>query len=88
MEVIAFLIVGLLAGWIASFLVTGKGAGLFPDIIVGVVGAFIGGYVFRYFDVTAYGFFGSLGMSVVGAVLFLLVIGVFYKRRYITKPKL
>lgn len=74
MNLLIFLIIGLIAGWIASFLVKGHGSGTLMDIVLGIVGAVIGGYVFSYFDIGAYGFWGSVGMSVVGAVLFLTVV--------------
>ena len=79
MEFIIFLIVGLIAGWIANVIVKGHGAGVFLNMITGVVGAFVGGYVYRFFGVTSDPFFGSLGMSVVGSVIFLLLIGMVYK---------
>src|ERR1044071_10296786 len=45
--VIIWLIVGLIAGWLASQLVRGGGSGVATDIVVGIVGAFIGGLIFR-----------------------------------------
>lgn len=48
MEVILFLIVGLAIGWFARFLMKGSSYGLTGDIIVGVLGALIGGLLFRY----------------------------------------
>jgi len=77
MNIVGFLLVGLFAGWIASFIVEGHGLGPLGDMIVGVVGAFFGGFIFNSFGLTAYGFWGSLGMSVIGAVVFLFVIGLF-----------
>ena len=82
MEIITFLVVGLLAGWIASVLVKGRGSGVLSDIVIGVIGAFVGGFVFRLFDLTTYSFYGSLWMSVIGAVVFLLVAGIFQKRSH------
>jgi len=56
MSIIAWLGLGLLAGWIGSMIVNrGRGEGLILDIVLGVVGAFVGGFVF---DV-----FGSSGVS-------------------------
>ncbi|MDB5758842.1 MAG: hypothetical protein JWM30_2131, partial [Burkholderia sp.] len=46
MDLIWFLLVGLIAGWLASAIV-GGGFGLIGDIVIGVVGAFLGGYLFR-----------------------------------------
>lgn len=77
MNIIAFLLIGLFAGWIASSLIQGHGLGTPGDIIVGVIGAFVGGFVFDIFGITTYGFWGSLGMSVVGALVFLFIVGLF-----------
>jgi len=75
MNILAFLLVGLLSGWIASYLVEGHGLGALGDIIIGIIGAFVGGFVFNVFGITAYGFWGSVGMSVVGALIFLFIVG-------------
>jgi uncharacterized membrane protein YeaQ/YmgE (transglycosylase-associated protein family) len=69
-----FLVVGGLAGWIASVLVRGSGLGLIGDVAAGVVGAFLGGYMVRGLNITVYGFWGVLGMSILGAVLLLSVL--------------
>ena len=78
-----FLIVGGLAGWIASVLVEGSGLGLLGDIVVGVIGAFLGGFLAIGFNITIYGFWGVLGMSVVGAVILLVILRMFSPSRRI-----
>ena len=50
---ITFIIVGLIAGWIAGLIMKGRGLGVLGDIIVGVIGALLGGYIFRQFGITA-----------------------------------
>lgn len=77
MNIIVFLLVGLLAGWIASSLMKGEGLGIIGDIIVGVVGAFVGGFIFDLAGVNIYGFWSALGMSVIGAMVFLFLVGLF-----------
>lgn len=76
-----FLIVGGLAGWIASILVEGGGSGIFGDIIIGVIGGFMGGYFAYQFNINFYGFWGALGMSTLGAVVLLAVLRVFWRPR-------
>ena len=50
MSLISWLVVGLLAGWIGSMVVNrGRGEGLIMDIVLGVIGAFVGGYLFQMF---------------------------------------
>ena len=70
-----WLIVGLLAGAIAGTLVRGRGYGCLVDIVVGIIGAFIGGIVVGFFlPGTAVGFIGTLLVAVLGAVLLLAVL--------------
>lgn len=69
------LLIGLIAGAIAGALVQGKGFGCLLNIIVGIVGAVIGNWLFRELDIYVMsGFLGTLITAVVGAVVFLLVI--------------
>ena|SRR5215469_12003453 len=70
-----WVILGLIAGFIASKLVNKRGEGFILDVVLGIVGAFIGGWLFRLFGST--GVTGlnlwSLLVAIVGAVVFLLV---------------
>ena len=68
------LIIGAIAGWLAGTLVKGRGFGLIVDIIVGIVGAFIGGWVFGLLGLTAWGLLGQFCMATVGAVILLVII--------------
>ncbi|MGA8074040.1 MAG: GlsB/YeaQ/YmgE family stress response membrane protein [Candidatus Acidiferrales bacterium] len=68
------LIIGAIAGWLAGTLVKGRGFGLIVDIIVGIVGAFIGGWIFGLLGLTAWGLLGQLCMATVGAVILLVII--------------
>lgn len=69
-----FLLIGLVAGWIASRLVRGDGFGLVGNMIVGVVGAFVGSRLFHMAGIDAYGVIGDLVTAVVGAAVLLYVI--------------
>ncbi len=72
---LAWLVVGLLAGAVAGILVRGRGYGCLVDIIVGVIGSFVGGIVVGFFvPGTTYGFLGSLVVAILGAVLLLTFI--------------
>ena len=77
MSLITYLIIGLLAGWIASHLMEGRGFGLLGDIIIGIIGAFIGGYIFSWLGIAAGGFIGNLVMSAIGAIVLLFVVNLF-----------
>ena len=76
MSFILWLIIGALAGWIASIIMkTNAQQGLLIDIIVGIIGAFIGGYVVRFFGVDPdANLIISLITAVVGAVILLAII--------------
>ena len=52
MSLIAWIVVGLVAGWIGSMIVNRRGVGLIMDIVLGVVGAFVGGFLFHLFGHT------------------------------------
>ena len=71
---ILFLVIGLVAGWLASRVMRGGGFGLVGDLVVGVVGAFVGGWLFSLFGISAGGLLGSLVTAFVGAVALLYVI--------------
>ncbi|OGJ59112.1 transglycosylase [Candidatus Peribacteria bacterium RIFCSPHIGHO2_01_FULL_55_13] len=75
MDLIGFLIIGLLAGWTAGQLLKGRGFGIIGNIIVGIIGAVIGGFLFRALGFTAYGAIGSYVMAVVGALVLLFFVG-------------
>jgi uncharacterized membrane protein YeaQ/YmgE (transglycosylase-associated protein family) len=71
----AWLIIGLLAGAIAGVLVRGRGYGCLVDIVVGIVGSFVGGIIVGLFvPGTVFGFIGSLIVAVLGAVILLTFI--------------
>lgn len=66
-----FLIIGIIAGWLAGQITHGAGFGLIGDLVVGVVGAFVGGFLFKMFSITTYGTLGDLVMATVGAIVML-----------------
>jgi uncharacterized membrane protein YeaQ/YmgE (transglycosylase-associated protein family) len=76
MEILAWLIVGLISGVLASLVVGGTGYGLVGDIVVGIVGAFVGGWLFRMggWSVPFGGLAGTIFVAFIGAVLLLVVI--------------
>jgi uncharacterized membrane protein YeaQ/YmgE (transglycosylase-associated protein family) len=68
------IILGILAGFIASKLVRGSGMGLLMDLIVGIVGSVLGGWIFTLLELAPYGLIGQLIMAVIGAVVLLLLV--------------
>ncbi len=70
---ISFLVVGLLAGWIAGRLTKGSGFGLLGNLVVGVIGAFVGGLLFWLLGLTAHNLIGQIVTAVIGAVIALFI---------------
>jgi uncharacterized membrane protein YeaQ/YmgE (transglycosylase-associated protein family) len=73
--IIAWLVVGLIAGWLAGLVMKGGGYGVLGDIVIGIVGAFVGGFVFSLITGggTA-GFWGSIAVAFVGAVILIAIV--------------
>ena len=73
-ELIWFCLIGLLAGWLAGQIMKGGGYGLWGDLIIGVIGAVLGGFVFSLLGVAAYGLLGRLVVATIGAVLLIWIL--------------
>jgi uncharacterized membrane protein YeaQ/YmgE (transglycosylase-associated protein family) len=72
MNFLWYALIGLCAGWLAGQLVKGGGFGIVGDIVVGVIGSILGGYLFSIFGVsTGAGLLGSLVVATIGAVVLL-----------------
>lgn len=75
MSLLWFLVVGLVAGWLAGVLVKGGGFGLVGDLVVGVIGALLGGFLFSRLGVAAdAGLLGSIIVATIGAVILLVIL--------------
>lgn len=76
MEILTWLIIGLVAGLLASMIAGGTGYGIIGDIVVGIAGAFVGGAVFRYagWHTPFSGLAGTIFVAFIGAVILLVII--------------
>lgn len=75
MSIIAWLVLGLIAGFIGSKLVNRRGEGLIRDIVLGIVGAFVGGFIFHFFGaagITGFDLY-SMIVAVIGSVVVLVL---------------
>jgi len=80
--VLAWLFVGLIAGWLAGLIMKGSGYGIIMDLILGLLGAFIGGFLFGFFVTGDMGFWGSIGVAFVGACILIAI-----SRAFSSPPK-
>lgn len=71
---LSFLIVGLIAGWVAEKIMK-RDQGLITNLVVGVIGAYLGAFLFRLLGLTSTGFVGALVVAVIGSVVLLAIVG-------------
>ena len=82
-SLLVVLLVGLAAGWLAGQLVDGTGFGVIGDVIIGIVGAFIGNWMLPRLGLyLGAGFVGAIATATVGAILLLLVIRLVHSTRH------
>ena len=74
MEIVWFLLIGLVAGWLGSLITKSEGKGIISYLIIGVIGALLGGFLFRLLHLVAYGLLGELVIATMGAVILLFVL--------------
>ena len=75
MEFIWFIIVGLVAGWLAGVIMKGGGFGVIGDIVVGIVGALLGGWLFSTMGVsTGGGLLGAIIVALIGAIILIFLL--------------
>jgi uncharacterized membrane protein YeaQ/YmgE (transglycosylase-associated protein family) len=85
MSIIAWIVLGLIAGFIASKIVNKQGSGIIVDIILGIVGAIVGGFIFNQFgqaSVTGLNLYSML-VAIVGAIVVLWLYHLIFGRRRI-----
>jgi uncharacterized membrane protein YeaQ/YmgE (transglycosylase-associated protein family) len=80
--IIAWIIIGLVAGFVADRVIPGKGFGLIGNLVVGIVGAFLGGLIMNLLapDQT-FGFWGSMLVAFLGACIIFLIVGAVWRNR-------
>ncbi len=69
MDIVWFLLIGLVAGWLASQIMKGGASSLVTDLIMGVIGSILGGFLFGLLGLTSTGLVGSLVTATVGAIV-------------------
>jgi uncharacterized membrane protein YeaQ/YmgE (transglycosylase-associated protein family) len=82
MEIIAILIIGAVAGWLGSTIYKGSGLGLIGNIIVGIVGSFVGYWLLGELDVNlGTGWVGAILTGAVGAIVILFLLNLIVRKR-------
>lgn len=82
MGILSWIVLGAIAGWIGSLIVNRTGEGLFRDIILGIIGGVVGGWIFTAVGSTGVTGFNlwSLFVAVVGAVVLLVIYHALFRR--------
>jgi uncharacterized membrane protein YeaQ/YmgE (transglycosylase-associated protein family) len=73
-SIIAWLLVGLIAGWLAGLMMKGSGYGIIGDIVVGLIGSFLGGLILSFLIEGTAGFWGSILVAFVGACVLIVLV--------------
>ncbi len=81
MEFLWFILIGLVAGWLAGQIMGGGGYGVLGDIIIGIIGAVLGGWIFGLLGISAGGLIGSLVVATIGAIIFIAILRAFRRSR-------
>jgi uncharacterized membrane protein YeaQ/YmgE (transglycosylase-associated protein family) len=79
--IIAWIVVGIVAGFLAGLVMRGGGFGLIGDLICGLVGAFVGGFLLGFIVPGDVGFWGSIGVAFVGACVVIFIVRLLAPRR-------
>jgi uncharacterized membrane protein YeaQ/YmgE (transglycosylase-associated protein family) len=79
--VIGYIIIGGLAGWVAGKIVKGGGSGILMNIVIGVIGALLGGFLLSFaFDTASGGWFFTFLTALVGSIILLSIVGLVRRR--------
>jgi uncharacterized membrane protein YeaQ/YmgE (transglycosylase-associated protein family) len=72
--IVSWLVVGLVAGWLAGLTMSGGGYGIVRDVVLGLIGALVGGFVSGFFIQGAAGFWGSVLVAFIGACILIAIV--------------
>ena len=75
-----FILIGAVAGWLAGIILKGKGFGIVLNLVIGIIGSFLGGWLFGILGISFLGIIGELVAAVVGAIILLWIISVIKKK--------
>lgn len=78
-----YILIGLAAGWLGSLIVKGNGSGLILNLVIGVIGSLLGGWLLSLIGLVGNGMLWTLLSATVGAIVLLLIVSLFTRRRRI-----
>ena len=82
MSILATLLIGAIAGWLGSKLYKGSGLGLIGNIVVGIIGSYVGSKLLWYFDISlGSGWIGSILTGAFGAIVILFLFNLIFKKK-------
>ncbi|WP_375688440.1 GlsB/YeaQ/YmgE family stress response membrane protein [Pseudooceanicola sp. LIPI14-2-Ac024] len=73
MGLLITIIIGAIVGWLAGVIMKGGGSGLIMNVILGICGSFVGGWLLPLIGISWGGFWGSFFMALIGAIILILV---------------
>ena len=76
-SLLGWIVIGIIAGWLTGKLMRGSGYGILMDLVLGLIGAVIGGWIFGLLGISSYGFLGSLAAATVGAIVLVAIARLF-----------
>ncbi len=79
MDILIYLAIGAVAGWLAGTLMKGRGFGLLGNIVVGIIGSVVGAFLFGFLGIGSGGLIGAIITATAGAALLLFVVGLIKK---------
>jgi uncharacterized membrane protein YeaQ/YmgE (transglycosylase-associated protein family) len=79
-DLLWFLLIGLAAGWLAGLIMRGHDFGLVGNLILGVIGALLGGFLFHLVGIATYGLLGRLIAATIGAIVLLFLLKLIRKK--------
>lgn len=77
--ILVYLLIGLIAGWLAGVVMKGHGFGLLGDIVIGIIGSFVGGFLFSLLGLGASGFIGSIVVAFIGAIVLIFILRALFR---------
>jgi uncharacterized membrane protein YeaQ/YmgE (transglycosylase-associated protein family) len=80
-SLLGWILIGLIAGWLAGKLSRGEGYGCLTDIVLGLVGSLLGGWIFTRLGIFGGGFIYSLAAATLGAVILVSIVHLFAGKR-------